>query len=176
MLKVQSSCINWLLFSLFPITSFLVGSDVLIHKWVLNHLLLDVFVWRMPIWDHHGCPDASNSTRDWPNHVVEELVSIYYEYIWVKWWTDYWSRFLYKNWLIRLAKTTVFDERRWDWHITLLTNAKLSSETRRRRQTLRYRLPSLFKLVGLRGYPLGRDCVADHSRVWRNEVILYHCA
>ena len=24
-----------------PITSFLVGSDVLIRKWVLNHLLLD---------------------------------------------------------------------------------------------------------------------------------------
>ena len=29
------------LFSLFPITSILVGSDILIREWVLNHLLLD---------------------------------------------------------------------------------------------------------------------------------------
>ena len=59
---------------------------------------------------HDGCRDASNSTRHWPNHVVEELVSIYYEYIWVKWWRDDWSQFVS---VYDLTYQTCEDNRRW---------------------------------------------------------------
>ena len=76
----------------------------------------------------------------WPNHVVQELVPFYKEYVWVRWWSDGWSQFPYKNGLIRLAKIDiVVYEWPWDWNklvveqvgdwsITLVTNDKQSTE------------------------------------------------